>query len=362
MSSIPVNLANTNYQIHIREGLLKDPESGGLLPLAKHYCIVTHKTIADLYLSHVLKLLPGDSKQIIIELDEGETAKSAENYLSILDKCLNSGFNRNSVLIALGGGVVGDLTGFVASTLHRGCQYVQVPTSLLAQVDSSVGGKTAINHVAGKNLIGSFYQPAVVLIDTSTLQTLPEREFSAGMAEVIKYSLIRDSKFMFWLMEHKEQIKSLHMPTLVEMISCCCDIKADIVHTDEKEMGIRAVLNLGHTFGHAIEHQMGYGKLLHGEAVSIGLLMACQLSEKILGISHQITHNLKKLLEYFKLPVNLPATIDTESMIDSMMGDKKNKDSGLTLILPKDYGQSEIIKWEDLDSLKAFIKSYPRED
>ena len=275
MQTLNVALAKRSYPIHIGRGLLTDASL--ILPhlKRKHVAIVTNTTVAPLYLAQLSDTLQAAGVQVIpIILSDGEAYKNSDTLNSIYDALLQNRCERSTTLIALGGGVIGDLTGYAAATFLRGVPFIQIPTTLLSQVDSSVGGKTGINHPLGKNMIGAFYQPQVVLADIDTLQTLPPREFSAGVAEVIKYGLIRDAKFFDWLERHMAQLMQLDEAVLSEAIYRSCQNKADVVAKDEHEQGERALLNLGHTFGHAIENAMGYGLWLHGEAVAAGTMMA----------------------------------------------------------------------------------------
>jgi len=317
------------------------------LPISNQYAIISNQKVADLYLDKVKQLLPVQSSVLVCLIPDSETSKSPEQYLRLMDMLLAENFNRSSTVIALGGGVVGDLAGFVAATLHRGCNLVQIPTTLLAQVDSSVGGKTAINHERGKNLIGCFYQPKVVLIDPTTLDTLDQRQFAAGMAEVIKYAFIYDDSFLQWLEDNKKAINKLDMTVLSEMIRHCCKIKALVVSADEKEVGQRVLLNFGHTFGHAIENISGYGTWLHGEAVSVGMLMASKLAVEHQLMEQQFYDRLKALLVYFRLPVCISTDFSAKQLMSLMFRDKKNLNKKLQLVLPRGPGKSELMSWND---------------
>ena len=255
---------------------------------------------------------------------------------------LKNGHGRDSTLIALGGGVVGDITGFAAACYQRGINFIQIPTTLLAQVDSSVGGKTAVNHPLGKNMIGAFYQPKAVLIDIDTLSTLPQREFNAGMAEVIKYGILGDADFFNWLESNITLIKSADSKVLAQMVELCCACKADIVAADEKEGGIRALLNLGHTFGHAIEADQGYGKWLHGEAVATGMVLAAKLAVAMNLLEVSDLRRIELLISAFDLPLNAPDNMKYDEFICHMRRDKKNLAGKLRFIVPTAIGQSEI--------------------
>ncbi len=346
MTSVPVELGDNSYQINIIANLLSSDETSQLIPKSHQYAIISNQQIADLYLSSVKKLLPDEAAVTVLLIPDTEQSKSLTEFSRLHDALLEAKFNRSSTIIALGGGVVGDLSGFVAATLHRGCNFVQIPTSLLAQVDSSVGGKTAINHSSGKNLIGSFYQPKVVLIDPQTLKTLDSRQFSAGMAEVIKYAFIEDSDFLLWLEENKKAISDFELPVLEQMIAHCCRIKAAVVSADEKEKGQRVLLNFGHTFGHALENISGYGVLLHGEAVSIGMLLAAKLSVTHNLMESQFLQRLEQLLVHFNLPTTIPNNLDAKELLASMYRDKKNLSNNLQLILPHGPGHTESQNWD----------------
>jgi len=355
---VKVDLKENSYNIEIAANLLSQEQSSKLLTDSHHYAIISNETIADLYLEKLKSLLPTESSVTVCLIPDSEQSKSSEQYLLLIDKLLTNHFNRSSTIIALGGGVVGDLSGFVAATLHRGCKLLQVPTSLLAQVDSSVGGKTAINHSSGKNLIGSFYQPDAVLIDPMTLKTLDQRQFSAGMAEVIKYAFLHDSEFLPWLETNKKAILSFDMPVLELMISHCCKVKAAVVSADEREVGQRVLLNFGHTFAHAIENISGYGQWLHGEAVAVGMLMASKLAVDNQLMEMQYYERLEALLDSFMLPCKIPNTFSAEQLLSSMYRDKKNLDQRLQLVLPRGAGQCELTVWNDDDSLLNLMQGF----
>lgn len=358
MTRVNVELKDNRYGIEITANLLSVEKTTHLLPSSNQYAIITNQHIADLYLESVQQLIPDDAYIHICLIPDSEQSKSAEQYLRLLDELLSKQFNRSSTIIALGGGVVGDLAGFVAATLHRGCKLVQIPTTLLAQVDSSVGGKTAINHQTGKNLIGSFYQPEVVLIDPATLKTLDSRQFSAGMAEVIKYAFIHEKTFLSWLEENTQGIINFEMPVLEKMIGHCCEVKAAVVSQDEKEKGKRVLLNLGHTFAHAIEHISGYGQWLHGEAVSVGMLLAARLSVDEGLMDEEFFHRLKVLLTAFHLPIELNDGLSASQLLDSMYNDKKNLKEKLQLVLPRNPGHSELIVWNDDIKIIKLLESF----
>ena len=298
--------------------------------------------LSALYLPQLRLLF---SRQTLFEflLPDGEAFKNLQSFEQANTFLLEHGIARDALLVALGGGVIGDLTGFVAACYQRGVAFVQVPTTLLSQVDSSVGGKTAINHPLGKNMIGAFNQPQAVLIDTAVLQSLPAREFSAGMAEVIKYGLLGDAAFFDWLEQHQQSISKLQEPQLSQMIKHCCQMKADIVSRDETEQGERALLNLGHTFGHAIEAWLGYGKWLHGEAVAVGMMMAFELAHARGWLDAATVARVRHLLSYFCLPVLPPSGMRIADFMPYMKTDKKVKDGKMRFILPQTLGTAIIV-------------------
>ncbi len=316
-------------------GLLESNIKGG------QALIVSNETVAPLYLDALKSILPGVQHAEII-LPDGEQHKTLATVQLIYDKLLNDRCGRSTTLIALGGGVVGDITGFAAATYQRGVNFVQIPTTLLAQVDSSVGGKTGVNHPLGKNMIGAFHQPQCVIADTDTLNTLPDRELRAGLAEVIKYALINDIEFFHWLEDNIALLLRRNTQSLAIAIKKCCENKAAIVALDEKEKGLRALLNLGHTFGHAIETASGYGVYLHGEAIAIGLVMAADLSYRLRWIGQQEAKQVKKLIKLAGLPVVPPADIDAEKFILLMSLDKKVQAGKNRFILMKQLGESLI--------------------
>lgn len=352
--TLKLNLDNRGYDIKIGSNILQSAGSEINAICAKQkYFIVTDKNVAPIYLKKLQKSLndAGLENHSFI-LKAGEQTKSFTELTKLLDNIFEHTPERKSTLIALGGGVIGDLTGFAASLILRGVNFIQIPTTLLAQVDSSVGGKTGINNKFGKNLIGSFYQPRLVLIDTETLKTLPRREFLAGYAEVVKYGLINDAEFFNWLDRNLDKTLNFDDATIKEIIKKCCSAKASIVAEDEKETGARALLNLGHTFGHALEKLTGYSDtLLHGESVAIGTIFAIKLSIK-LKLTNETT--LKKVEEHFfkaglkTSPLQISKKWDENKLLQAMSQDKKVSDGKLTFILMKDIGESFIQK--DVDS------------
>ncbi len=355
MQTLKVELANRSYPIHIGRNLLGNSDL--ILPhlKRKHVAIVTNTTVAPLYLDKLTQTLQAAGVSVIpIVLPDGEAYKNSETLNTIYDALLQNRCERSTTLIALGGGVIGDLTGYAAATYLRGVPFIQVPTTLLSQVDSSVGGKTGINHPLGKNMIGAFYQPQVVLADIDTLKTLPPREFSAGMAEVIKYGLIRDAKFFDWLEAHIEPLMALEESALSEAIFRSCQNKAEVVARDEHETGERALLNLGHTFGHAIENAMGYGVWLHGEAVAAGTMLAADLSMRMGWLNTTEVARIHALLVKASLPLDAPK-LGVDKYLHLMQMDKKVADGKIRLVLQQGIGKSVITSDYDADKLRAAL-------
>jgi 3-dehydroquinate synthase len=358
MQTLNVALAKRSYPIHIGRGLLSDASL--ILPhlKRKHVAIVTNTTVAPLYLEQLSDTLQAAGVQVIpIILPDGEAYKNSDTLNSIYDALLQNRCERSTTLIALGGGVIGDLTGYAAATFLRGVPFIQIPTTLLSQVDSSVGGKTGINHPLGKNMIGAFYQPQLVLADIDTLQTLPPREFSAGVAEVIKYGLIRDAQFFDWLERHMAQLMQLDEAVLSEAIYRSCQNKADVVAKDEHEQGERALLNLGHTFGHAIENAMGYGVWLHGEAVAAGTMMAADLSQRMGWLSAADVARIKNSLLAANLPL-VPPKLGAAKYLDLMGLDKKVENGKIRFVLQQGIGSAVITSDYDADKLSACLSAY----
>ncbi|HZJ94435.1 MAG TPA: 3-dehydroquinate synthase [Thiopseudomonas sp.] len=341
MRTLTVDLAERSYPIYIGSGLLDQAQLYTPHIVGRKVAVVTNSTVAPMYLQQLREALQGYELTEII-LPDGETYKNWETLQLIFDALLADKHDRKTTLIALGGGVVGDMTGFAAACYQRGVNFIQVPTTLLAQVDSSVGGKTAINHPLGKNMVGAFYQPQAVIIDIATLHTLPARELSAGLAEVIKYGLICDEPFLTWLEEHIESLTGLDNRALMEAVERSCRAKAKIVSADERESGVRATLNLGHTFGHAIETEQGYGAWLHGEAVAAGTVMALQMSMLLGWLTQTQRDRGIQLLEQAKLPVIPPATMTAETFLTHMAVDKKNVDGHIRLVLLRELGAAVV--------------------
>lgn len=355
MQTLKVELADRSYPIHIGRNLLANADL--ILPhlKRKHVAIVTNTTVAPLYLDQLSQTLQVAGVSVIpIVLPDGEAYKNSETLNKIYDVLLQHRCERSTTLIALGGGVIGDLTGYAAATYLRGVPFIQIPTTLLSQVDSSVGGKTGINHPLGKNMIGAFYQPQVVLADIDTLKTLPPREFSAGMAEVIKYGLIRDAAFFNWLEAHIEPLMALEENALSEAIYRSCHNKAEVVARDEHEAGERALLNLGHTFGHAIENAMGYGVWLHGEAVAAGTMLAADLSQRMGWLNADEVARMHALLTKARLPLDAPK-LGVDKYLELMQMDKKVADGKIRLVLQQGIGKSVITSDYDAEKLRATL-------
>ena len=341
MRTLTVDLAERSYPIYIGTDLLRQAQLFTPHIVGSKVAIVSNTTVAPLYLQQLREALQG-YELTEITLPDGESYKNWETLQLVFDGLLADKHDRKTTLIALGGGVIGDMTGFAAACYQRGVNFIQVPPTLLAQVDSSVGGKTGINHPLGKNMVGAFYQPQAVIIDTATLTTLPTRELSAGLAEVIKYGLICDEPFLTWLEQHIEQLCQLDNPVLIETIERSCAAKAKVVSADEREAGVRATLNLGHTFGHAIETEQGYGVWLHGEAVSAGTVMALEMSYKLGWITLQQRDRGIKLLLQAGLPVMPPQTMTAQTFLTHMAVDKKNIGGHIRLVLLRDLGDALI--------------------
>ena len=341
MATLNLDLGIRSYPIYIDTGLLNKTDLLSSYVRAKRVCIVTNDLVAPLYLESFKAKLANFIVDEVI-LPDGEAEKSLSNFEVIMSHMLEQEHGRDTTLIALGGGVIGDITGFAAACYQRGIDFIQIPTTLLSQVDSSVGGKTAVNHPLGKNMIGAFYQPKAVFIDIDSLDTLPVREFNAGMAEVIKYGILGDRDFFIWLEDHSAAIKSGDKSVLAQMIERCCQCKADIVAKDETEAGVRALLNLGHTFGHAIEADQGYGKWLHGEAVATGMVLAGKLAVAMNLLEVSEYRRMESLISAFDLPIIAPENMGFAEFIRHMRRDKKNIAGKLRFIIPTAIGKSEI--------------------
>ena len=352
-----VELGDKSYPIYIGIDLLSMKSLFVDQIQGRQVMIVTNKTIAPLYLDKLTSILDGFNVQSVI-LPDGEEFKTLETLNKVFDALLEAKFDRTSTLIALGGGVIGDITGFAAASYQRGVGFIQVPTTLLSQVDSSVGGKTGINHELGKNMIGAFYQPKAVIIDVNTLDTLSNQEFSAGMAEVIKYGLLGNADFLSMLEANIESIMARKKDLIIEVIFNCCQDKARIVELDEFEKGKRALLNLGHTFGHGIENAFGYGNYLHGEAVSIGMVMAAKLSKDEGNLSHEETLRVESILSKADLPISINKTIDSETLITALSLDKKSIDGKIRLVLLKSLGDSYLTDSYSNENFMKVVNSF----
>lgn len=356
IQTLDVHTPAHSYPIYIGSGLISHAADYLRPHLGSRAAIITNTTVAPLYLQAIetaCRQLDTDCFSII--LPDGEAYKTAESLNHIYTSLLENHADRQTTILALGGGVIGDMAGYAAATYQRGIPFVQIPTTLLSQVDSSVGGKTGINHPLGKNMIGAFYQPQAVIADTDCLRTLPAREFSAGMAEVIKYALLGDAEFLSWLEEHTPAIMQQQTDLLAQTIYRCCQMKADIVGQDEKEKGIRAHLNLGHTFGHAIEAQMGYGNWLHGEAVAAGMVLACRLSEHKGYLKTSDTQRVIRLLQTATLPV-CPPKFDAGTWLAHMQHDKKNQAGQIRLVVLQKLGQATVEAGLNRETMQALLQ------
>lgn len=361
MITLNVDLGERSYPIFIGRDILGDNSLVAPYVVGRQIVIVSNETVAPLYLEKTLEAFSGYQCETVI-LPDGESYKTYEGILPIIDRLMEKQFDRRVTLVALGGGVIGDMTGFAAAIYRRGVNFIQIPTTLLAQVDSSVGGKTGVNHPLGKNMIGAFHQPQCVIADTNTLNTLDDRQLSAGLAEVIKYALINNSDFFSWLAKNMSALNNREPDALAYAIEFSCQDKADVVAADEKEAGQRALLNLGHTFGHAIETGLGYGNCLHGEAVAIGMVMAADLSVRHGWMDKAEQQEIIELIKLAKLPTEIPievgARISTEQFIDLMAGDKKVLDGQLHLVLMKSLGHSFITADFDIEKLQQTLKAF----
>lgn len=361
--SIPVEIpGGFSYPIITGASLRRVVKSHDIASLIaeKSVLVLSDASVSALYLSDVLSLL-GEQCPYKLEsfvINPGESSKTLLTVSAIYDFLLVQDYDRNAVIVALGGGIVGDIAGFVSASFMRGVDFIQIPTTLLAQVDSSVGGKTGVNHPKGKNLIGAFKQPKAVLIATNFLQSLPQREVSAGIAEILKYGLIYDQDFYHWLDEQKLELKTLNPAVMQQAIMRSCQIKADVVAKDEKELGVRAILNFGHTFGHAIERVLGYGQWLHGEAVAVGMLMAMSLSQRMGYLGGVEVERLKRILTVAGLPTMLPESIDVESLLSAMWNDKKVLSGKQRFVVLSAIGSAIIIADPPLEMVRSSISEF----
>ena len=361
MQTVEIDLGDRSYPIYIGSSLMENPDL-----LAKHLrgnqvMVVTNETIGPLYRPILEKALSGLNQPLdvrFVTLPDGESHKNLTVLNQIYDALLEARFDRTCTLVALGGGVIGDMAGFAAASYQRGVDFIQMPTSLLAQVDSSVGGKTGVNHAQGKNMIGAFHQPQCVIADTNTLRTLPIEELRSGLAEVIKYGFILDVAFLQWLEKNTDKLLSTEPDALAYAIRRSCEIKADIVAKDEHEHGTRALLNLGHTFGHAIEAAMGYGTWLHGEAVAAGTAMALDLSTRLGWLDPDQKQRGLALIEAIGLPVRSPDSMTSEQFLHYMERDKKSRAGQIRLILLEALGKAVFTKDFDPDALDQTLKHF----
>ena len=358
MKELQVELNNNrSYPIYIGSGLLSNTELLTRHIRSQQVAIVSNETIAPLYMAKLQAALSGYQTAALI-LPDGEQYKTLPYLEKIFDDLLAKKFSRNATLIALGGGVIGDMGGFAAACYQRGIAFIQIPTTLLAQVDSSVGGKTGINHPLGKNMIGAFYQPLCVIADADVLDTLDDRQLSAGLAEVIKYGLIRDPEFLCWLEVNMPHLLAKDKQALAYAIERSCANKAEVVAEDEFESGVRATLNLGHTFGHAIETGSGYGHYLHGEAVAIGTCFAADLSQRLGYLKPDDVARIIAIFKAANLPVQPPGNISTESYIELMSVDKKNVDGKIRVILLEAIGKASLPINVELSQLQETLNHY----
>lgn len=341
MITLNVNLDERSYPILIGSGLLGDDQIMAPYTGGRDVLVITNEQVGPIYGDPLARIL-GAGRLERLDLADGEATKTVDTLIRIWDRLGELRFGRDCVLVTLGGGVVGDVGGFAAATWHRGVSFVQVPTTLLAQVDSAVGGKTAVNLAGGKNLVGSFHQPQLVVADTDTLQTLPDRELSAGLAEVVKYGLIQDADLFTWLEEQAESLLRRDPAHLRHAICRSCEIKAEIVGRDEREQARRALLNLGHTFGHAIERCKGYGEWLHGEAIAAGMVMAAKFSRRLGWMQKGDVRRISRLLGRLKLPVD-PPQLDPREFLAAMSMDKKVKSGQIRLVLLRELGNARLV-------------------
>jgi len=359
MKTLNVSLGERSYPIYIGQNLLQQKQLLQQHISSKRVMVVSNETVAPLYLKQVEGMLDGIEFETVI-LPDGEQYKNLEVLNSVFNALLSHNFDRGTTLIALGGGVIGDMTGFAAACYQRGVQFIQIPTTLLAQVDSSVGGKTGVNHPLGKNMIGAFHQPRCVIADTNTLNTLEDKQLSAGIAEVIKYGLLGDAEFIDWLENNMTDLLTRKPEALIYAIERSCQDKADIVAADEKESGKRALLNLGHTFGHAIETGTGYGAWLHGEAVGAGMIMAADMSMRMGWISKQDRDRAYNLIKSANLPTDLPKDMSEQDFMDLMLRDKKTIDGKIRLILLKSLGDAIITDEYNKNALHDMLSEFVR--
>jgi len=342
MKTLEVDLGNRSYPIFIGTDLIDKPDLFSACEKATSIYIVSNTTVAPLYAERLTKTLSTFGKPVrTIALPDGESYKDWKNLQLIFDDLLKFGADRQTMLVALGGGVIGDMTGFAAASFMRGIRFIQVPTTLLAQVDSSVGGKTGINHPLGKNMIGAFHQPAAVIADLNTLKTLPPRELSAGLAEVVKHGAIADAQFLDWIEANAAALLACDTEAMGHAVLRSCEIKSAVVSADEREGGIRATLNFGHTFGHAIEAGMGYGQWLHGEAVGCGMVLGADLSRRLNFISEDDVQRLTKIIQAMNLPIT-PPKFGAQRYMELMQVDKKTEGGQIRYVVLEKIGKAQI--------------------
>ncbi len=355
ISTLDVDLGERSYPIYIGQDLLRDAKLFRRHIALAQVMVVSNETVAPLYMQTLLDSLQGLQVEQVV-LPDGEKYKTLEILNRIFDQLLEKRFDRGCTLIALGGGVIGDMTGFAAACYQRGVNFIQVPTTLLSQVDSSVGGKTGVNHPLGKNMIGAFYQPQAVIIDIDTLKTLPPRELSAGLAEVIKHGIIKDAEYFSWLESHMQDLRDLDPEALAHAVKGSCVIKSRVVSADEREAGQRALLNFGHTFGHAIETGMGYGNWLHGEAVGAGMCMAARMSRRLGWLSAEEETRITELIAAAGLPT-APPELSSERFMELMAVDKKVMAGKLRLVLLQGIGKALISEDFSIEILQETLQS-----
>lgn len=357
MQTLNVDLGNRSYPIFIGANLLGRPELIEPYVSGRQVMLVSNETVAPLYLDKARQAFANYQCESVV-LPDGEEYKNLETLNRIFDALLEHRYERNCTLVALGGGVIGDMVGFAAACYQRGVPFIQIPTTLLSQVDSSVGGKTGVNHALGKNMIGAFYQPRCVIADTETLNTLDDRQLSAGLAEIIKYGLICDLPFFAWQENNMPKLLARDYEALVHVIDRSCQIKSQVVATDEREAGVRAILNFGHTFGHAIEAATGYGKWLHGEAVGTGMVLAADLSARMGMLTAGDVQRIENIIDKAQLPTRAPTNMDYANFMRYMSVDKKVEAGSIRLILLKALGQAVISADYDSTLLKAAIDAH----
>lgn len=352
---LTINFAScVNSTVQIGRDILADHCTWSFLSDTTQLAAITNPTVWKFYGEQLQSALPIQAD--VFKVEDGEKYKTLESHSALIDKLILHQYKRNSTIIALGGGVIGDLAGFVAATYLRGVRLIQVPTTLLAQVDSSVGGKTAVNHVRGKNLIGAFHQPEFVVIDTQTLESLPQRVYVEGLAEVVKYGIIDDVEFLCWLERNVESLLAREQSALVHAVTRSCQIKAKIVELDEMESSTRMLLNFGHTYGHGIENAAGYGEILHGEAVAIGMALELELAARLGICTRQTADRVERLLQSLCLPTRLPQGIDIEQIENAMGHDKKATDTRLRFVIARELGDTFVQYISDSGLIRAILE------